>query len=482
MIDDAPLEKTDGAQGSDLTQPEAREPEQPAQTDGQEQPCGRQWISSLPQVASEDSIHIGNGRYAHFRRDRRFAQVQVAFTAPEGVDPNPGHELTDQFKEQGWTWRPKEPGKPWTYQLDKSSRDDPTARRDSRDALHEQFLIIIQEYREKHGMPLVGGWKSLPEIDPKPPDADGRKLFSSSVADQAKRISEKQKPRSEEEEARAGGGAAEPALEMLDAFASVGAARFDLTFTDAAGEKAGFRGNSSLEQLCAAMPAILEEAAERRHNVIVRPRSTGATLIQLDDLGEDVAARLRPASFLVLRTSPGSFQAWVAVADGDADFARRLRKGTGADLTASGATRVSGSLNFKPKHAPAFPRVETVHSSPGTVVTRTDLEALGVVAPPENTASPASRDARCRPSARGWPSYQRCVENAPPARNGDRPDISRADFTFCLLAIDWGWSVEETAARLMQESGKASENGEAYALRTARNAAAAIERRGGWQR
>jgi len=34
----------------------------------------------------------------------------------------------------------------------------------------------------------------------------------------------------------------------------------------------------------------------------------------------------------------------------------------------------------------------------------------------------------------------------------------------------------------MQESGKAQENGEAYALRTARNAAAAIDRRGGWQR
>lgn len=34
----------------------------------------------------------------------------------------------------------------------------------------------------------------------------------------------------------------------------------------------------------------------------------------------------------------------------------------------------------------------------------------------------------------------------------------------------------------MQESHKAQENGEAYALRTTRNAAAAIERRGGPQR
>ena len=272
------------------------------------------------------------------------------------------------------------------------------------------------------------------------------------------------------------------ALEMLDAFASVGAQRFDLTFTDAAGDKVGFRGNRPLDQLRPAMPEILQEAAERQHNVIVRPRSAGATLIQLDDLGEDAAERLRPVSFLILRTSPGNYQAWVAVADGDADFARRLRKGAGADLTASGATRVSGSLNFKEKYAPAFPRVETVHASPGKVVTRAELEALGVVAPPEKAAPAAIRISRRRPT----PEDGRAISAAWRTRRRhaaeDRPDISRADFTFCLLAIDWGWSVEETAARLMQESGKAQENGEAYALRTARNAAAAIERRGGRQR
>src|SRR5262249_55278975 len=155
---------------SALEKTEARKPEQPAQTDGREPPRRRQWTSSLPQVAGEDIIDIGNGRYAHFRRDRRFAQVQVVFTAPEGVDPNPGRELTDQFKELGWTWRGKEPGKPWTFQLEKSSRDDPTARGDSRDALHEQFLIIIQEYREKHGMPPTIGWSLAESNTARNPD------------------------------------------------------------------------------------------------------------------------------------------------------------------------------------------------------------------------------------------------------------------------------------------------------------------------
>jgi hypothetical protein len=40
---------------------------------------------------------------------------------------------------------------------------------------------------------------------------------------------------------------AQQALDMLDAFASVGAQRFDLTFTDTAGDKVGFRGNRPLD-------------------------------------------------------------------------------------------------------------------------------------------------------------------------------------------------------------------------------------------
>ena len=48
-----------------------------------------------------------------------------------------------------------------------------------------------------------------------------------------------------------------------------------------------------------------------------------------------------------------------------------------------------------------------------------------------------------------------------------------------MTAIDWGWSVEDAAKRLMEESSKAQENGEGYALTTAKNAAAAIDRERG---
>ena len=268
--------------------------------------------------------------------------------------------------------------------------------------------------------------------------------------------------------------AAQQALEMLDAFASVGAQQFDMTFTDAAGSKVGFYACRSAAHLRPTMDDIFSGSADRKHNVIVRPRAARATLIQLDDLGEDAVERLQPVSFLVVRTSPGNYQAWVAVVDGDAEFARRLRKGAGADLNASGATRISGSLNFKEKYAPNYPRIETVFADPGKLVTQSDLEALGFVAPREPAGPVTARIARRRQGARGWPNYQRCVDNAPQARAGGRPDISRADFTFCLLAIDWGWSVEEAAARLLQESGKAQEEGAAYATRIG-----AAERRGG---
>ncbi len=52
-----------------------------------------------------------------------------------------------------------------------------------------------------------------------------------------------------------------------------------------------------------------------------------------------------------------------------------------------------------------------------------------------------------------------------------------ADFAWCMTAISWGHGIEETAARLIEESTKAQENGKRYALQAAKNAAAAVARR-----
>src|SRR5689334_13250027 len=102
-----------------------------------------------------------------------------------------------------------------------------------------------------------------------------------------------------------GGAEARPALELLAVFASV-AERFHLLLTDLAGSKVAFRGNRSLAELRATLPRILGDAARQQHNVILRPRGSATTLIQLDDLNSDAEAKLRSVSLLTLRTSPGN--------------------------------------------------------------------------------------------------------------------------------------------------------------------------------
>ena len=276
-----------------------------------------------------------------------------------------------------------------------------------------------------------------------------------------------------------GNPAAQAARAMLDAFTSAGAEQFDVTWTTRQGEKANFRRHVAAESLRHFLPQLLMSAGKRELNLIVRPVSRRAVFIQLDDLTGEGMERLKPAAFLGLETSPGNYQAWVALPTGgsDKDFARRLRKGAGADDTASGATRVAGSLNFKDKYAPDFPRVQVAHSAPGLMASASQLESMGLVAAPEQPIPHFPMPKAFRSRTGKWPSYRMCLERAPESHSRPgKPRDSMADFTWCLTAISWGHGIEETAARLMEESGKARENGEHYALQTAQNAAAAHER------
>jgi hypothetical protein len=266
------------------------------------------------------------------------------------------------------------------------------------------------------------------------------------------------------------------ALKMLDAFESVGATAYDITHTNIDGEKRGFRSKQSPEQTLRSIPFLVDAAERRQNNVILRPHSGKAYLVQLDDLNAEALERVRPVAFLILVTSPGNHQAWLAIPGGTADFARRVKKGSGADATASGATRVAGTANFKRKYEPNFPMVTILEAVPGRTVTPDQLENLGLVSPEPEYLPPPARVSPSR-GVKRWPNYRRCLERAPNNRDGNGKDTSRADFVWCMTAIDWGWSIEETAARLMEESRKAQENGEPYALLTARNAAAAVARR-----
>ena len=151
--------------------------------------------------------------------------------------------------------------------------------------------------------------------------------------------------------------------------------------------------------------------------------------------------------FLALETSPGNFQAWLALpGKEDKEFARRVRRGTGADATASGATRVAGSLNFKDKYAPDFPARQNPCGAAGPHDEPAELERLGLVAPPEEFAPLHVAPARSIPgSNRKWPSYAIALDGAPLNSEETGPDVSRADFVWCMTAITWGFGTDETA-------------------------------------
>ena len=257
---------------------------------------------------------------------------------------------------------------------------------------------------------------------------------------------------------------------MLETFASIGATHFDITFTHLTGEKRGFRCNRSLAEVKDSMPPLVASSTRRQNNVIVRPRVEGATCIQLDDLDREKGARIAPAAFLMLETSPGNYQAWVAVKDAPLGLTTRLRRGIGADLNASGATRVAGTLNFKPKYAPEFPIVRIAARTRGRFATVDELARLDVLAPeaqPVQIVEQATRPGRVTSK---WPSYGQCLDQA--AKNDEgNPKRTSVDYTWCQMALSWGHSIEATAAKLMEQSGKAQENGEGYALKTAQRAA-----------
>jgi hypothetical protein len=272
---------------------------------------------------------------------------------------------------------------------------------------------------------------------------------------------------------------------MILSFASVGVKAFDLTLIDLNEQKVGFNSSRSVESIIRTIGRTLQDAEERCHNVIIRPRATTATLIQLDDLSAEKAGRIAPHAFIVFQTSPGNCQAWIALKDAPADleqakdFARRLRKGAGADKSASGATRVAGSVNFKTKYAPEFPRVTIMHTKAGQLVTMAELEQAGLVAP-EEPSSPPQIPAPCTRSVRRWPDYEQALRGAPLNRAGTGPDRSLADFMWCKWAIERGWSETETAERLFEASERAAQEkrrgNPGYAFVTAKNAAKAVER------
>lgn len=265
-------------------------------------------------------------------------------------------------------------------------------------------------------------------------------------------------------------------MEAVEAFASVGVERCFLICVNAENKAVGRGRYCSIEELRENIAKTLQRGEERQRSLVIKPNHGPVPLFQLDDLDASVMQTVKPAAFLVLCTSPGRYHGWFAVRDGDKEFWRRVKKKTGSDKCSAGASRISGTLNFKEKYAPSFPRVYTVHVAAGLVVSQADLEALGVVAPAEPPSVGKSGGCGSVGSRRPtrFPDYQRCLDGAPDAASHPGKDRSAADDFWCKLALEWGWSEADVSAELMVRSDKAKQKGEAYARRTVEAAALAV--------
>lgn len=120
------------------------------------------------------------------------------------------------------------------------------------------------------------------------------------------------------------------------------------------------------------------------------------------------------------------------------------RNGAGADPSASGATRIAGTVNYKRKYEPHFPTVRIADAAPGAGLRHRTNWNLSACLPQQNQSMPpvfplrTSRNRSGARTERTWPDYERCVAGAPPNKEGDGPDRSMADFFWCMMAAQRG--------------------------------------------
>ncbi len=179
---------------------------------------------------------------------------------------------------------------------------------------------------------------------------------------------------------------ADEGVRAVEAFTSVAVRSFVVTFYH---ETSGRREVELVDpdSLLARMPDFLSRNAGCRESFIVCVHDD--RVIQVDDCDEAVWRRLMPWSFLTVRTSPGSYQAWLCAAEPEhgAEIRERLLRAladTSANGGAYGALRWPGSRNCKPNRRAAdggFPLVSTTSVARGRVVRMTQLEGAGLLAP-----------------------------------------------------------------------------------------------------
>jgi RepB DNA-primase from phage plasmid len=293
------------------------------------------------------------------------------------------------------------------------------------------------------------------------------------------------------------------ARHMLETFASCGADSFVITKTrlEWPGHKDVKWGKTySLDELRQKLPEMVRTASRREpeilpdkrkvwagENVIMRPFGRNVAFVQLDDLAPEQLDKVRDAACIIHATSPGNYQAWIAVAGAPEgkeqlkEFTRRVRNAVGRyDKSASGATRVAGTENFKLKYLPRYPTITIVETHPGRVMSPEELESMELLsAAPERSQAAEVKFTDFVPRRSGakreLPNYEECLARAGPNQAGTGPDRSTADFWWCYFALREGFSKAETEAKLVEVSPRAQErvggSDKGYARVTVENAA-----------
>jgi hypothetical protein len=276
----------------------------------------------------------------------------------------------------------------------------------------------------------------------------------------------------------------ETPLLALEAFKSVGTESFFSMYKCEATRKLISEFTRSAERFENELHTYFIKSECEKVSFCVRPEVDH--LIQLDDLTEADVNLFRPFSFLSVETSPGNYQSWLAL---DADSAARryeirqqllckLAGLGGVDKSASGSLRFPGFRNFKNKHKDAgFPRVKVTAVVLGNRVSESTLAAAGLLLPPPVLHPPvyevSSKFNHSSKSPTVFPSWERACTSL---KSDGAADQSVADFRWCMIAFDWGWSEEAIMAELRRVSPKAAKAPRSYVERTVRRAAQRVNR------
>ena len=231
------------------------------------------------------------------------------------------------------------------------------------------------------------------------------------------------------------------------------------------------------DDLSANLGAWIEDAERRGQSFIVRLRGDG--LIMVDDCDEESREFLEPLAFLTVETSPGSFQAWLAVDGADLEQTRRriflglAQRGMEGNGGSYGSLRWPGSINFKPeRRGPGgSPVVRVVIAQPGVRVSLEELAGFGLL--PELPAAAPSLpvcDPRQFAGPQKRPDYDKCL--------AVKRTRSEADAQFVWIALQRGFSDSEIAAMLAEvsEIGRKGPRATRYIERTIRKVKAWVGR------